>query len=196
MSPQTFIFIGRSGCGKGTQVELLKKLTQEKDPQGEVFYLETGAKFRDFVKGDTYSNKIALEIYKRGDRQPDFLAVHMWSHVLIEGFKGTEHAFFDGICRSKLEATTFTTAMEFYNRHVTVIYINVSRAWSMERLLARGRDDDKSKEEIAKRLDWFDKDTYPAIEYFGQNDRYTLLDINGKQSIENVHKEIVEKLGW
>ena len=196
MPPQTFIFIGRSGCGKGTQSELLQKILKKKDPEGEIFYLETGAHFREFMTGGKYSNKIANEIYKKGQRQPDFLAIWMWSHILLESFKSAEHAFFDGITRSLPEAMTFTTALEFYNRHAIVIYINVSRKWSEERLLARGRADDMSKESIDKRLDWFDKDTYPAIEYFNVHERYTLLDINGEQTIEKVHADIVEKLGW
>ena len=112
MSPQTFIFIGRSGCGKGTQAELLLKLLKEKDPNSEIFYLETGANFREFVKGEKYSNKLSAEIMKKGDRQPDFLAVWMWSHVLLDKFKGTEHLFFDGITRSLSEAMAFTTALE------------------------------------------------------------------------------------
>ena len=196
MQPQTFIFIGRSGCGKGTQVELLKKVLAEKVPTGEILYLETGANFRDFIKGEKYSNKLSNEIYVSGDRQPDFLAVWMWSHVILDKFKGNEHVLLDGICRSLPETMSFTTALNFYNRKAQVIFINVSREWSKERLLTRGRADDKSLEEINKRLDWFDKDTYPAIEYFNMHERYTLHDINGEQSIEDVHKEIMTKLGW
>jgi adenylate kinase family enzyme len=196
MSPQTFIFIGRSGCGKGTQSELLQKKLKEKDISGEIFYLEAGAKFREFIQGEKYSNKLSAQIYKDGKRQPDFLAVHIWSHLLSENFKGTEHLFLDGICRSLPEAMTFTTALEFYNRQATVVYINVSREWSQERLLARGRSDDKSVEEIKKRLDWFDRDSAPAIGYFGVNERYSLLTINGEQTIEKVHQDVVEKLGW
>src|SRR3989344_3714692 len=167
MSPQTFIFIGRAGGGKGTQAELLQKLVKEKESQNgtqrEIFYLETGAYFREFLRGEKYSNKLANEIYKKGERQPDFLAVHIWSHILIGDFKGTEHAFFDGICRSLPEATTFTTALEFYGRKAIVIYLNVSREWSEERLLLRGRADDKTKEDINKRLNWFDKDSSHAV---------------------------------
>ena len=174
----------------------MSKLIKEKDPHGEIFYLETGKNFREFVEGEKYSHKLASEIYKRGERQPDFLAVHMWSHVLIDNFKGTEHAFFDGISRSLPEAMAFTTALEFYGRKAHVIYLNVSREWSEARLLSRGRDDDKTKEDIDKRLDWFDRDTYPAIEYFNVHKQYTLLDINGEQMIEDVRKEILEKLGW
>ena len=174
----------------------MKKLIADKDPSGEIFYLETGARFRDFISGEKYSNRLADKIYKSGERQPDFLAVWMWAHFLVDSFKGTEHAFFDGITRSLPEALTFTTAMDFYGRKPIVIYIDVSRKWSEERLLARGRADDKSLEEIKRRLDWFDKDSYPAVEYFGSNPTYTLLTINGEQTIEDVHKEILSKLGW
>ncbi len=200
MSPQTFIFIGRSGCGKGTQADLLQKLLKEKESQNgtqrEIFYLETGANFRQFIKGEKYSNRLADTIYKKGDRQSDFLAIWMWADVMLDSFKGTEHLFFDGIARSLPEATTFTTAMDFYNRDVVVIYLNVSRKWSEARLFSRGRADDINKEEVKKRLDWFDKDSLPVVDYFNVHKRYTLLDVNGEQSIEDVHKEIVQKLNW
>lgn len=196
MTPQTFIFIGRSGCGKGTQTDLLKKALKERDPAGEILYIETGANFREFMKGEKFSNSLARKIYESGERQPDFLAIWMWSHVIIDKFKGIEHLFFDGITRSLPEAETFTTAKEFYGRDVTVIYLNVSREWSEKRLLARGRSDDQSLEEIRKRLDWFDRDSYPAVEYFSVHKGYNLLDINGEQSVEEVHNEILTKLGW
>ncbi len=195
MQPQTFVFIGRSGCGKGTQVELLKKVLAEKDPSGEMLHLETGLKFREFIEGDGYSNKLSHEIAISGNRQPDFLAIRFWSDFLVDSFKGNEHVICDGICRSLLEAQSFTTAMKFYNRKPIVVYINVSRAWSKERLFARARADDDNKG-IDKRLDWFDKDTSHAIKYFNMNNQYTLLDINGEQTIEEVHKEVMEKLGW
>ena len=196
MAPQTFIFIGRSGCGKGTQVELLKKVLKEKDPTGEILHLETGVKFREFISGSSYSSKLAHDIATTGSRQPDFLAIRFWSDFLVDSFDGVEHVICDGICRSLPEASVFTSAMDFYSRSVSVVYLNVSREWSEERLMARGREDDKNEEEVKKRLDWFDKDTLPAIKYFTLNPAYTVLDINGEQSIEDVHKEIVQKLGW
>ena len=120
----------------------------------------------------------------------------MWSHVLIDKFKGTEHAFFDGITRSLPEAMTFTTALEFYGRKATVVCLDVSRAWSEARLLSRGRSDDVDMDEVKKRLDWFDKDSAPAIDYFNVHGTYKLITVNGEQTIEEVHKEIVAKLGW
>lgn len=194
MSPQTFILIGQSGCGKGTQAELLKKVLQEKQPEGEIFYLETGDNFRSFVAGEKYSNKLAKAISDKGALQPAFLAIYFWADILLNNLRGSEHLIFDGICRGLEEAKTFTTAMEFYSRKPTIIFIRVSRQWSEERLRGRGRFDDKNLEQLRGRLDWFEKDTYPAIEYFKTNKRYTLVEVNGEQTIEKVHQDIMEKL--
>ena len=195
MSPFTFIFIGRSGCGKGTQVELLKKYLEEKYPGPEIFYLETGDRFRSFIKGEGYSNKLAYEIYQAGSRQPDFLAVWMWSHILVDSFKGTEHFIADGMPRSYPEALALATALKFYSRRAYVVYLNVSRHWSEERLLARGRFDDQSEAEVKKRLDWFETDVMSAVQYFRMDPQYTFLDIKGEQSIEQVNTELMQQLG-
>ncbi len=118
----------------------------------------------------------------------------MWSHIILDKFKGTEHLLLDGITRSLPEAMAFTTALEFYSRSAKVVFIDVSRKWAIERMVERGRSDDTSKEEMRKKLDWFDMDSMSAINYFDENDRYELLKINGEQSIDEVHAEIMAKL--
>ena len=50
--------------------------------------------------------------------------------------------------------------------------------------------------QLEGRLDWFEKYTLPVVEYFKTNDRYTVLEINGEQTIEKVQTDIMEKLGW
>ncbi len=197
MSPQTLVFIGRSGCGKGTQIKLLHSLLEEKDKSSEIFYLETGQRFREFIKQESYSAKLAKTIYESGERQPDFLAIWMWSHLLVESFKGTEHLIADGTPRSLSEAISFVSAMKFYNRpKVTVVYMDVSREWSEKRLGERGRFDDVDTDKVKKRLDWFDKDVVPAIEYFKNSTEVDLIDIPGERTIEEVHADIVQRLGW
>jgi adenylate kinase len=192
MNPKTFIFTGRSGCGKGTQVELLKEYIAKNDvSKTPIFYLETGARFRDFIKGDSYSSKLSNEMYKNGVRQPDFLAVWMWSHIFINDLKGGEHIFIDGTPRSLAEAKVLNTAMKFYGRGKPyVVYLNVSRDWSEKKLLGRGRLDD-DREDIKKRLDWYDKDVQPAVDFYKNDTDVIFLDINGEQPIEKVHEDIV-----
>ena len=123
------------------------------------------------------------------------MAVRFWANLLVDKITEDKHIMFDGICRSLPETKIFSTITNSYSRKVTVVHINVSRTLSTERLLARKRDDD-DKKGIEKRLDWFERDTYPAIDCFQSAGRYTFLDINGEQTIEEVHNEILQKLGW
>jgi adenylate kinase family enzyme len=75
MKLQTFIFVGRSGCGKGTQVVLLQEYMKKQDQQRRIFYIETGERFRQFIKEHSLSSRLAAEIYNSGSPQPDFIAV-------------------------------------------------------------------------------------------------------------------------
>lgn len=195
MIPQTFILIGRSGCGKGTQGELLAKHLKSIDKEKrEIYYLETGANFREFFKEKSYSAKLAKNVYEKDERQPDFIAVWMWAHQFLKDLKEDEHLFADGTCRSLPEAEIFDTALKFYNRKANVIYIDVSRKWSENHLLKRGREDDATLGKIERRLNWFDRDTMKAIDYYSTHPDYNFVKVSGEQSIEKVHADIVEKI--
>jgi len=190
----TVIFIGRSGCGKGTQSALLKEWILGRDlEKRHILDVETGAKFREFIRSDSYSAKLSKAIYMSDRLQPNFLACIMWGDMLVSELEENMHLFFDGAPRSRPEAEILTTALEFYGRkRPKVINISVSRKWSEEKLLARGRFDDMNLEKIDKRLDWFDKDVMPAIEYFKQNAFYDYIEVNGEQTIEKVHEDILK----
>lgn len=190
---QTIIFIGRSGCGKGTQAELfINRIKRFDEKKRQVLYVETGEHFRHFIRGEGFSSKISKRIYDADERQPDFLACHMWSNILLNELDEDMHIVFDGAPRALDEAEILTSALNFYKRESpAVIYINVSRKWSEERLLARGRADDLNLAKIDKRLDWFDRDVVPAVEYFRKNPYYRFFEIDGEQTIEEVHAEII-----
>ena len=188
ISPQTIIFIGRSGCGKGTQARLLENYLKE-----NVLYLETGTKFRDFIKGDSFSSKLSQKVYENAGLQASFLAIYFWAKFLIENMKGGEHLIIDGTPRYLEEAETLTTAMKFYGRTPAVLYLNVSKKFSETHLRSRGRIDDLKEEDIQKRLKWFEESVMPAILYLKKEKTFRFLEINGEQSIEEVHKEILSK---
>lgn len=190
---QTVIFIGRSGCGKGTQADLLKNRIHHFDEEKrQILYVETGECFRQFIRGQSFSSKLSKTAYDNDDRQPDFLACSMWTTMLLRELEENMHIIFDGTPRALPEAEILTSALAFYKREgPTVIYLNVSRGWSEKRLLSRARTDDLNIAKIDKRLDWFDKDVIPAVEYFRKNPYYRFFDINGEQPIERVHAEII-----
>ena len=194
MNQKVFILIGRSGCGKGTQGALLSKYLKEIDPNRETLYVQSGAEFREFIKGNSATQKISNELYKADKLQPEFLSVYMWINILIRNYSENEHIIFDGAPRRRHEAGVLDSIFDFYNlKHPFVINIDVSEKWAIERLTARHRMDDKS-EDIEKRLAWYNTDVIHTIEYYKDNSRYNFLSINGERPIDEIHKDIVEKL--
>lgn len=189
-----FIFIGRSGCGKGTQAELLKQYIAKKDPTS-ILYIETGENFRQFIKGEKYTNQLSRKVYEGDELQPSFLAAYMWMSEVIERYTGHEHIIFDGTPRSLDEAQIITGAFRFYRiEKPIVVHLNVSREWSKKHLLSRGRFDDSNEKRIEKRLDWFDSDVLPAIDYYRNHTGYTFLEISGEQPVDKVHSDIISSL--
>ncbi len=194
MSPQTFIFYGRSGCGKGTQADLLIKHLEKTEPKRKVLYAETGDLLRAFAAQDGYSNKLVKDVLDTGGLLPEFMPIFVWSRFLAENLTDNEHLVFDGVCRRTPEAPILNSALKFYKREKPiVILIEVSLDWAKERLLARGRSDD-DQAEVERRLAWYEKDVVPTMKFFEKNPDYRFLKINGEQTIEKVHEDIIKEI--
>ncbi len=193
---KAFIFIGRSGCGKGTQAKLFMDKFKGQNPSDPFYYLESGKNFRDFIEKDTYSSEISKKIMEEGELQPEFLAVWVWSHLMIDNIKKGEHLVLDGTPRKLREAHILETAFDFYGfKEIFVIHIDITKEETKKRLALRGRLDDKDLENVLKRLDWFDTEVMPIIDYYKSNPRYKYVHIDGEQSVEEAHEEILLKLG-
>lgn len=197
MTLPTYIFIGRSGCGKGTQAKLLIDKLKTREPEREVLYLQTGGLIREFMAGESYSARRMKEISETGNRQPSFIAVNMWSNFLFQNIDGSKPQTLvaDGTSRTLVEAEVLHRAFDWFYEIAapTVIYLNVSNKWSTERLLARGRTDDNRKD-IIERMKWFERDVLPAVEWYRGNDYYRFLDVDGERSIPEIHKDISNQI--
>lgn len=198
MEPATFIFIGASGSGKGTQVERLKKELSARDPEHPIFYLQTGGHFREFVKGNTHAAHIARTAQERGELLPGFLAMWLWSDIFVKNLTGKEHLIIDGSPRTVDEAEHLDVALKFFERAMpTVIYIKVSKEWSREHMLERahkeGRADD-TNEGITRRLTWFEREVLPTVEHYRRDRDYRFIEIDGERSIEAVGADITREV--
>lgn len=187
----TINIMGKSGAGKGTQIKLLLEYLKDKN----IIYAETGKMFREFINGTSFASKRSLEIMGTGNRQPDYLAVLMWGNYFMEKIKtGKENILIDGFPRSYPEAKMVETFLDHYKREkMKIILLNVSDEEVTKRMFRRGRKDDNEKD-IKVRLSWFKKDVIPAINFFRKKDRYEIIEINGENSPEEVHKVIVNML--
>lgn len=193
MDSKAFIFYGPSGSGKGTQAKLLIKYLEEKRKK-PILYVETGQQFRDFFNSETYTSELTRKIVDKGGLLPAFLPIWIWTDFFNENFNGEEDLVLDGLCRRPAEAPVLDSALKFYGiKNPTIIILNVPDESVVKRLQERGRTDDTS-DYIKRRLGWYKEEVIPTIEFFRNSPDYTIFDIKGEQSVEDVHKEIVNKL--
>ncbi len=191
MNQKSFIFIGRSGCGKGTQAKLLNEYLKKVDPKRDILYIQTGDEFRKFIVGNSDTQKMSKAISDVGGLQPEFLAIYMWANVLVNKFTKNEHIIMDGMPRKLHEAGVADSIFEFYGlMRPIVIYLDLSKEASIDRLMARKRADD-TREDIAERLSWFETDVVPAIEYYKNNKKYDFVYLDGNRSVEEIHNDII-----
>ena len=194
---KTFIFIGRSGSGKGTQARLLKDSLEKSDASTPVFYLETGKLFRKFFDQDTYAARRSKEIINEGGIGDTFVANWLWGNAMIENLQGNEHLILDGAPRNTRQARALDSALYFYNRQDPlpyVFYINISEEEARERMEDRARGADDDDDAISRKLAWFDTEVLPAIEWYRLKDRYKLVEIDGEREIDEIHQDIMKHI--
>ncbi|MCK6462766.1 MAG: nucleoside monophosphate kinase [Candidatus Pacebacteria bacterium] len=191
--PRNFLLIGRAGCGKGTQAELLLKY-MEKNCYGKTSYIYVGSALRSFINdNNSLTSKLAGKIMEKGDMEPSFLAVWALANNFIEKINENANIISDGFPRNLTEATIIDEAILFYDlKNVFPVFIETSRDWSKEKLLKRKRNDD-TEEAIKRRLDYFEEFVTPVIDYYQNKSKYKLVRVNGEQGIEKVHEEIIDK---
>ncbi|MFT5281166.1 MAG: adenylate kinase [Flavobacteriaceae bacterium] len=194
MHAQTLIFFGKSGAGKGTQAKKIVEYLQKHDPKKEVVYFETGKSLRDFnANSDSFAGKLNNQIMQEGKLLPSFMAAYQWSRTFVEKLTGSEneHLIIDGSPRALTESHLIDSALQFFQRkNPILISINISDKSVIERLSQRGRSDD-GVNEIKSRLDFYHTTVHPSLNYFENNSDYTILHIDGEQTVEEIHQELL-----
>jgi adenylate kinase len=195
MEKQFYIIMGRSGCGKGTQADLLGKVLLERGAE-KILHTTTGAGFREFIEGDSYAAKLSKEITNSGRLSPEFLAIWNWSNIFIKNITGDETVILDGAPRRMAEVDALHSAIQFFRyEKPIVVYLNVSETWAMDKLTSRGREDDRLREEQERKMEWFNQDVLPCLDAYSRDSRYSYIHVNGEQTVEEVHAELISKLG-
>ena len=195
MQPQTFVFFGIVGSGKGTQIKLLMDFLKAKDGR-ECVYAYPGNEYRKLAESGSFTGDIVRDSMTRGNLQPDFITDSIVTNILISSLDSKKNLIADGYPRTLVQSANFKEMMRFYERrNVKIIYIELSKAEAMKRNLLRGRDDDM-KEGIEKRFDEYLNKVVPAMNYFKDKEGYTIYTINGEQTIESVRRDIIKALNF
>lgn len=193
MEKQFFILIGRSGAGKGVQAQLLQSYLESQGHK-KVIHTTTGGGFREFIAQDNYVASLARECIEKGTLQPEFLAVWNWANIFINSLSAEDTVILDGAPRKSFEVKVLHSAITFFGfTKPIVIHLDVSEGAAREHMAGRNRADDE-EESISMRLGWFETEVLPALDLYINDPRYHVLHINGNQAVEEVHKELIEKL--
>ncbi len=192
---RTIIFYGIVGSGKGTQIELLKKYLEGNKISDDIIFMSPGNEYRKLAGRDDFTTRRIKYNLEKGYLQPDFLTIGLLTSILIPNVKESTTIMADGFPRTIAQSESFDDMMKFYNRNeIEIIYIELSKEEAIKRMKLRGRSDD-SDEGIANRFDEYVNNVIPSMEYLKDLAGYTVHSINGEQSIEEVHNDIINSIG-
>lgn len=174
------ILIGIQGAGKSTQGNLLSE-------KFSIPYLSTGHIFREMSKEKTSLGRYIKEIMNAGFLIPDEKTVEVVSEYLKRPEYGNGYIL-DGFPRTLDQVRTFRNGVD------KVVYLKVSDKEALWRLSYRNGDvrEDETLTAIRKRIELFHELTEPVLDYY--REKGMLIEVDGERSIEEIHKEIAEKI--
>lgn len=171
-----------------------------------------GVEFRKVVASWSDLWNEIWEIINKGYLVPDELGIQVMEAVL-EKYKNEKNVIFDAFIRLPWNKTTFEKIIPDY----TVVYFHLDEDIAKSRLLWRmydketgetfqsgtevnpkngnilvKRDDDKDEAPILKRFEEFKNQTLPIVAE--QRKEGKIIDIDANQTIDEVYKELTEKL--
>lgn len=184
---RTFLMIGRPGSGKGTQAALLAAKI------GGTVY-SSGSRLREMAASGSYFGTRAKKVMDSGDLMPVWVSQYLFEEALLK-LEPQDGIVFEGACRIEGEARRFHEAAVWLERPYIAVYLDANEAALRERLLKRATVENRADDNAAvlqERFDKFNELTAKSIDYFKSEG--TLVSVNGDQSVEAVHAEILKAL--
>jgi adenylate kinase len=208
------VLLGPPGAGKGTQAKVISK-------KFDISHISTGDILRHEIKGGSELGKEAAGFVESGKLVPDGIIIEIIKNEISRG-KSKNGFLMDGFPRNLEQALMFSDLLDKLGIKLDkVININVSKEEIIERLSRRRicsvcksvfsigrknkepercpkcngdlieRKDDK-KEVIKHRLDVYESETRPLIDFY--TDKGLLVNINGFGEEKEITKRILEVL--
>jgi adenylate kinase len=208
------IFLGPPGAGKGTQAQILEQRFGAKQ-------ISTGDILRENRKQGTQLGKLAESYMQSGALVPDEVIIKMIEAELstlsggfiMDGFPRTvaqaeafdallqeKNLALDGVVLFNCDRPTLVTRLtaRWTNPRTGRTYNSITNPPRVSGICDEDggplvqRDDDKP-DTVAKRLDVYESQTAPLIDYYRKAGK--LIEVNALAPVGDVTNEIVSKLG-
>jgi len=187
MKYRTILLFGAPGAGKGTQGKILGNIPN-------YYHCACGEVFRNLTI-DNELGRIFVKYSSKGKLVPDKYTVQLWRQN-IEAQTNMAHfhperdtLVLDGIPRTRRQAEMLADALDViavFNFTCPDISQLVERL--QRRALRDNRLDDANLETIEQRLNVYDKETRPVLDYYGPKLVHT---IDSTQTPINVLRDIL-----
>lgn len=204
------ILLGAPGAGKGTQA---KRLSEKYN----LLHISTGDIFRENIKNSTDIGKIAKSFIDKGQLVPNDVTVEIVKERLEQEDCKNQGYMLDGFPRNIEQAIE----LDKFSKIDIVLNIDVDINKLIKRITGRRvcpkcgasyhvttlngntlcercktelvlRDDD-NEETVTKRIEVYNKQTAPLIEYYKNQGK--LIAVDGNLGIEETYNQIIKVLG-
>jgi adenylate kinase len=152
------VIVGPPGAGKGTQAAVLSN-------ELGLVHISTGDLFRAHVEGETELGREVKDYLDSGALVPDEVTNEMVSQRLTEDVCRTGFLL-DGFPRTVAQAKALEDLLRGRDCGIdTVLELDAPEDEVVERLVARGRDND-TEDVIRHRQQLYRKETAPLLEFY------------------------------
>jgi adenylate kinase len=177
MEPRTIFFIGKPGCGKGTQSALLAKQTSWP-------IVAAGEQFRAIAREDSLLGRKVKRTIDAGILTPHWFPMYLYLKSLF-AISEESSVIFDGFNRKVPEAELIIDSLQWIERPFTVFHLKVSDDEVRRRLAIRkdieGRVDD---DVVDRRLEEYYANTEATLSLFEKAG--VLVELNGEETPDEV----------
>lgn len=179
-SRMNIILIGPPGSGKSTQGSLL-------GDRLNIPYISAGKMLRSISEGTSKDAEMIREYVNNGNLLPDDVMLPLIQSFLKDA-KFDNGFVLDGFPRTLNQALGFETQID------KVVYVRLTDEEAMNRIRTRTeKRNDQSEETVRHRLTIFHTETDEVIKHYRGLGK--LIEVDGMPAIEDIHIEILEKLG-
>jgi len=182
------VIFGAPCSGKGTQSERIAD-------RYSLIHISTGELFRKEIVKESKLGLMVKKFIDKGELVPDDIVLKEIYRTATRR-KNNNGFVFDGFPRTIQQAETLDKSLSKKGLYIEIaIYIDVEEPELINRLLKRcqdsGRSDD-SLEIIKKRIEIYEAQTIPLINYYLQQQK--LISVSGMSSVKTVSERILNAL--